>query len=89
MSDDVELVVVSEHALAEKVCEALGDAGIHFDFWPEDILSDTIGLIGRGPFEPVLRTRAREPHGPFHIRVAAADLHDAQFVLLNSGLHGV
>jgi len=89
MSDDVELVVVGEHELAEKVCEALGAAGIRFDFWPEDILSDTIGLVGRGPFEPVFRKRAREPHGPFHIRVAAADLHDAQFVLINSGLDGV
>jgi hypothetical protein len=89
MSDDVDLAVVREHALAEKICEALSGAGIRFDFWPEDILSDSIGLIGRGPFEPVFRTRGREPRGPFHIRVAAEDLHDAQFVLLNSGLKGV
>jgi hypothetical protein len=91
MSDEeVDLVVVTDHALSEEICRALKQAGIHHvEFWPEDILDPSIGIPGRGFMEPVFRTRAHAPGGPFHIRVREEDLHDAQVVLLNSGLKGI
>jgi hypothetical protein len=39
MSDEVDLVVVTDHKLAEEICKALKQAGIrHVDFWPEQML---------------------------------------------------
>ena len=67
---------VHDHKLAEKVVAALNQAGIRLvDFWPEDMLDPSIGLIGGGINEPpgVFRTSAKEPRGPFHIRVRAED----------------
>jgi hypothetical protein len=87
--EEVDLVVVEDHVRSEEICEALKHAGIHHaEFWPEDILSPSIGLVGRGINEPVgvFRTRAKEPQGPFHIRVRAEDLAQAQLVLSSSGL---
>jgi len=89
VSEDVDLVVVNDHGLAERIVATLEQAGIrHVEFWPEDILDPSIGIIGRGLSEPpgAFRTRAKEPRGPFHIRVRAEDAHEANVVLLNSGL---
>jgi hypothetical protein len=82
---------VHDHKLAEKIVAALNQAGIrHVEFWPEDMLGPSIGLIGGGINEPpgVFRTSAKEPRGPFHIRVRAEDTYEANVVLLNSGLAG-
>ena len=87
MSEEVDLVVVHDHVRAEEICKALKDAGIHHvDFWPEDMLSESIGLVGHGFLEPVLRTAAHEPQGPFHIRVREEDLAQARFILSAAGL---
>jgi hypothetical protein len=87
MSEEVDLVVVRDHARAMEICNALKHAGIHHvDFWPEDMLSDGIGLIGRGFLEPTFRTEAHEPQGPFHILVRDEDLARAQLVLSSRGL---
>lgn len=91
MSDEVDLIVVHDHVLAERIVAALKEAGIHHvEFWPEDMLDTDIGLIGRGISEPpgMFRTRAKGPQGPFHIRVRAEDADEANVVLLNSGLAG-
>jgi hypothetical protein len=80
--EEVELIMVKDHVRAERICEALKAAGIHHvDFWPEDILSDSIGIIGHGRMEPVFRMRAKEPQGPFHILVREEDLARARLVL--------
>ena len=87
--EEVDLVVVHDHARSEEICKALKHAGIHHvEFWPEDMLDPSIGLIGRGINEPpgVFRTSAKEPQGPFHIRVREEDLAQAQLVLASSGL---
>jgi hypothetical protein len=90
VSDEVDLVIVQDHALSVEICKALKHAGIHHvEFWPEDILDPSIGIRGHGFMEPVFRLRPHESQGPFHIRVREEDLHDAQFVLLNSGLKGI
>ena len=87
--EEVDLIVVHDHKLADEIVKALRHAGIrHVEFWPEDILDPSIGLIGRGLNEPpgMFRTRPKEPQGPFHVRVLAKDAHEANVVLLNSGL---
>ena len=89
MSEEVDLIVVTDHKLAEQICKALKHDGIHHvEFWPEDVLDPSIGLVGRGINEPVgvFRTRAKEPQGPFHIRVREQDLARAQLVVASSGL---
>ena len=87
--EEVDLVVVEDHVRADEICKALKHAGIHHvEFWPQDILDPSIGLAGRGITEPVgvFRNRAKEPQGPFHIRVREEDLAQAQLVLSSSGL---
>ena len=89
MSEEVDLIVVTDHKLAEQICKALKHADIHHvEFWPEDVLDPSIGLVGRGINEPVgvFRTRAKEPQGHFHIRVREQDLARAQLVVSSSGL---
>ena len=89
MTEQVDLIVVHDHRLAEQIVKVLKRAGIrHVEFWPEDILDPSIGLIGRGLSEPpgMFRTRSKEPQGPFHVRVLAEDAHEANMLLLNSGL---
>lgn len=89
MSKEIDLAVVHDHKLAEQIVRTLKDAGIrHVEFWPEDMLDPSIGLIGRGINEPpgVFRTRAKEPQGPFHIRVPGEWFHDAHVALSKSGL---
>jgi hypothetical protein len=87
VDEAVDVTVVADHALAERIYDHLNAAGIrHVDFWPEDILSDSIGLAGHGYGEGVIRLRAHEPRGPFHIRVRGQDLAQARFILSAAGL---
>jgi len=89
VSGEVDLIVVDDHKLAEQIVKALKQAGVEgVEFWPEDILSPDIGIIGRGINEPpgVFRTRPKGPTGPFHIRVPEEWYHEANVALLNSGL---
>ena len=52
--EEVDLVVVHDHVRSEEICKALKQAGIHHvEFWPEDILSPSIGIAGHGVMEPV------------------------------------
>ena len=89
MSEEVDLVIVHDHARSEEICQVLKQAGIHHvEFWPEDMLSDSIGLPGSGFMDPMFRTRARGPQGPFHIRVREEDLAAARLVLSSHGLQG-
>lgn len=88
MSEEVDLIVVQDHKLAEKIIAALKHGGIHHvEFWPEDILDPSTALVTRGFMgRPMFRPDAKEPQGPFHIRVRAEDLAQAQLVLTASGL---
>jgi hypothetical protein len=87
VSDQVDLIVVHDHKLAEQIVKALKHAGIqHVEFWPEDILDPSIGIAGRGRMEPVFRRRAHAPQGPFHICVPGEWYHDAHVALMKSGL---
>ena len=87
MSDEVDLIVVHDRKLAEEIIRVLKQAGLrHVEFWPEDILSPSIGIAGHGVMEPVFRVRAHGPQGPFHIEVRPEDLARAQLVLSSSGL---
>ena len=87
MSEEVDLIVVPDHQVAEHVIEALKAAGMrHVEFWPEDILSPSIGIVGHGFLEPVFRLRAHGPQGPFHIEVREEDLARARLVLAGTGL---
>ena len=86
--EEVDLVVVHDHARSEEICKALKQAGIHHvEFWPEDILDPSTAVVARGfNGRPVFRNNAKEPQGPFHIRVRQEDLAQAQLVLTASGL---
>jgi len=87
MSDEVDLIVVDDHMLAERIIAALKHAGMrHVEFWPEDILSSSIGVPGAEHMAPVFSLKAHGPQGPYHIEVRQTDLARAQVVLLNSGL---
>ena len=88
VSEEVDLAVVQDHHLAEEIVKALKDSGIHHvEFWPEDILDPSTALVARGfNGRPVFRTNAKEPQGPFHLRVRQEDLAQAQLVLTASGL---
>ena len=87
MSEEVDLIVVPDHKVAEHIIEALKAAGMrHVEFWPEDILSPSIGIVGHGFLEPFFRLRAHGPQGPFHIEVREEDLARARLVLAGAGL---
>ena len=87
MSEEVDLIVVQDHHVSEEIWKALKEAGIyHVEFWPQDILDPSIGVAGRGRMEPLFRTHAHEPQGPFHIRVRQEDLAQAKVALTASGL---
>jgi hypothetical protein len=87
MSREVDLIVVPDHELAERIMAALKAAGMrHIEFWPEDVLSSSVGTIGHGFLEPVFRLRAHGPQGPFHIEVREEDLVRAQLILGSSRL---
>ena len=81
MSEEVDLIIVRDHKLAEKIVEALKHAGVHHvDFWPEHVL-DFYGGKAIGLAYP-----QGDRTGPFHIRVRPEDLAQAQVVLGASGL---
>jgi len=89
MSDEVDLVVVTDHKLAEEICKALKQAGIrHVDFWPEQMLRPSRAYSDSPLAHGFFRAKKvpDEGFGPFHIRVRAEDAHQANVVLLNSGL---
>jgi hypothetical protein len=72
--EEVDLIVVQDHARSEEICKALKHAGIHHvEFWPE-------GMLFSNPWGP--------RHRPFHIRVREEDLAQAQLVLSSTGLTG-
>lgn len=72
MSEEVDLIVVEDRHLSEKIVEALKHGGIHHvGFWPE-------GMLFSNAWGP--------RRGPFHIRVRQEDLAQAQLVLSSSGL---
>jgi len=79
--EEVDLIVVQDHLLAEKIVETLKQAGIHHvDFWPEHALRT------RAYDQPVIARAPDAQFGPFHIRVRQEDLAQAQLVLTASGL---
>jgi hypothetical protein len=87
VSAEVDLIVVQDHKVAEQIIDTLKAAGMrHVEFWPEDILSPSIGIVGHGFLEPVFRLRAHGPQGPFHIEVREEDLARARLVLAGAGL---
>ena len=82
VSDEVDLIVVLDHELAEHVVKVLERAGIHHvEFWPEHVLDHYGGMATIGRAWP-----RGDRTGPFHIRVRVEDVHEANVVLLNSGL---
>ena len=90
MSEEVDLIVVHDHKLAEQIVAALKHAGIHHvEFWPEDVLrpgrASSGALLASGGWFRAKRVPV-EQLGPFHIRAPAEDAHEASVVLLNSGL---
>jgi hypothetical protein len=87
--EEVDLVVIEDHLRAEEICKALKHAGIHHvEFWPEHLLRPgnaySGSLLAHGMFEA--KQVPDEQFGPFHIRVRAEDLAQAQLVLTASGL---
>ena len=53
MSDEVDLVVVSDRKLAEQIAKGLKRAGIACAVsWPEDLIADGTGLLKPAPFVP-------------------------------------
>ena len=82
VSEEVDVVVVADHALAEEICEALKHAGIHHvEFWPEHML-----LMRLNP--RIDKAYPQDQIGPFHVRVREEDLGNAREVLLTAGLQG-
>ena len=78
MSEEVDLIVVHDHKLAERILKALKHAGIHHvEFWPEH-------MLGVRYMEGGYRTG--NDLGPFRIQVREEDLAQAQLVLSSSGL---
>ena len=72
MTEQIDLIVVRDHKLADEIVKALKHAGIHhIGFWPE-------GMLFSNPWGP--------RHGPFHVRVREEDLAQARLVLPSSGL---
>ena len=87
MSEEVDLAVVTDHKLAERIAKALKQAGIAcYEFWPEDVIVDGTGLLKPAPFVPP--TTVVGGAGPFHICVAEEDLGKARDLLLGLGLTG-
>ena len=89
MSEEVDLIVVREHKVAEQIVKALKQAGIEgVEFWPEHMLRPSRAysgaLLGRGGVRaPKLPD---EQFGPFHIRGPEEWFHEANVALLNSGV---
>ena len=89
MSEEVDLIVVKDHKLAEKIVEALKHAGIHHvEFWPGHLLRPgnaySGSLLAHGMFRA--KKVQDEQSGPFHIRVHQEDFAEAQLVLSSGGL---
>ena len=83
MSEEIDLIVVSDHHRAEEICKVLKHAGIHHvEFWPEHML----GFYGGKVIERAYPGEDRL--GPYHIRVREEDLAEARLVLASSGLDG-
>lgn len=89
MSEEVDLIVVHDHKLAEQIVAALKHAGIPgVDFWPEHMLRPSRAysgaLLARGHVKaPKV---SDEQFGPFHIRVPEEWFHEAHVALGKSGL---
>jgi GrpB-like predicted nucleotidyltransferase (UPF0157 family) len=76
LSEEVDLIVVHDHKLADEIVKALEHAGIHHvEFWPEHMLDRGMRVH-----------HTQDEVGPFHIRVRGDDLQLAQVVLSSSGL---
>ena len=89
MAEEVDLIIVHDHKLAERIVAALKQAGIqHVEFWPEQTLRPSRAYSGSLLMHGFFRAKKvpDEGFGPFHIRVPAEDAHEAHVVLLNSGL---
>jgi hypothetical protein len=85
--EEVDLIVVHDHKLAEQIVAALKQAGIqHVDRWPEHMLRERLD-VRLTPLGGVVHEYSKRKNlGPFYIRVRAEDAHEANVVLLNSGL---
>ena len=89
MSEEVDLIVVQDHKLAEQIVAALEQAGIHHvEFWPEQSLRPSRAYSGSFLMHGFFRARKvpDDQFGPFHIRVRQKDLAQAQLALSSSGL---
>ena len=87
--EEIDLIVVQDHKVAEQIVEALKRAGMrHIEFWPEHLLRPGNAYSGALLAHGVFRAREvpDEQFGPFHIRVRQEDLAQAQLVLTASGL---
>jgi hypothetical protein len=89
VSEEVDLIVVHDHKLAEQIVAALKQAGIlHVEFWPEQTLRPSRAYSGALLVHGFFRAKKvpDEGFGPFHIRVPEEWFHDAHVALLKSGL---
>jgi hypothetical protein len=87
--EEVDLIVVHDHKLAERIVAALKQAGIqHVEFWPEQTLRPSRAYSGALLVHGFFRAKKvpDEGFGPFHIQVRAEDAHEANLVLLSTGL---
>ena len=87
--EEVDLIVVHDHKLAEQIVAALKQTGIqHVEFWPEQTLRPSRAYSGALLVHGFFRAKKvpDEGFGPFHIRVRAEDLAQAQLVLSSNGL---
>ena len=91
MSEEVDLIVVHDHKLAEQIMKALKHAGVHHvELWPEQTLRPSraySGALLRGGGSRAKKVPDGE-FGPFHVRVREEDIAQAQLVLSSSGLAG-
>lgn len=89
LSEEVDLVVVHDHKLADEIVKALKQAGIpNVDFWPEQMLRPSRAYSGALLMRGFFRAKKvpDEGFGPFHIRVPGEWYHDAHVALMKSGL---
>jgi hypothetical protein len=87
MIEHPELITVAEHSRALAIVRLLEKNGIrHVELWPEDMLSQNIGLVIGSIGQPMPRLRPKAaPSGPFHLFVAAGELDAAREILARPG----